>query len=368
MNRPRTLAVVLLAVAVAALPTVAPAQSLKDFHDASLRTSSTTPTGDWGAYSVRGWRAIGKGYYDTAEHEFYSAIKAATQPGFNNPEVVARSYADYAWALQKQGRNAQAEPLVKWALQVVEASLEPNVPAIARNLNQLATLYYDLGRYPEAESLLRRAIETQSKSPKAKPREHARSQSLMGLLLAAQRRYAESEPYFRKAVTLREKAQGPSSPDTADALGNLAWAYHDQGKDDQAKPLFERALGIIERSRGELDFSVAHLVDGLGQILAKQGKADEAEGYFLRAIAIWEQFPDEGVSLLEVLRRYADLLEEKGRSTDLDKVKARIAPLRAKFTLAQARVGRWYRFPEPWDGLAPTSSPAPAPAPSRIPG
>ncbi len=45
----------------------------------------------------------------------------------NDPRLVARSYADYAWALQKQGRNAEAEPLLKWVLVAREATLEPDL-------------------------------------------------------------------------------------------------------------------------------------------------------------------------------------------------------------------------------------------------
>lgn len=358
MNRPYTIAFALLA----SLPAIAQAQfsskeQLLELHAKSSKRPPASPSLgwdllDWEAYSQAGWRAINKGYYDTAEHEFLSAIKAAKRPGFNDTELMARSYADYAWALQKQGRNVEAEPSAKWALIAREALLEPTSPAIAQNLNQLATLYYDLSRYAEAEPLLRRAIETQSKTPKANPIEYARSLTLMGLLLSVQRRFAEAEPHFGKAITVREKAQGPSHPDTADALSNLAWTYLEQGKDDKAQPLFERSLKIVERLKGESDYSVAHIAYGLARILANQDKFAEAETYYLRTIAIWERYPNEGTSLLQVLRHYSNLLEEKGRSADLSKVKSRIAPLRAKYTLAMTGLGPWYRFPEPAQGPA----------------
>ena len=87
-----------------------------------------------------------------------------------------------------------------------------DLAAVAQSLNQLATLYYDLGRFAEAEPLLRRAVEAQDKAARPDPLEQARSQTLMGLLLVAQRRYAEAEPHFLKAIALREKAQGPRTP------------------------------------------------------------------------------------------------------------------------------------------------------------
>ena len=112
---------------------------------------------DWTAYNRAGWRAIGKGWYDTAEHEFLSAIKAAKRPSLKSDlRLMARSYADYAWALQLQGRHADAEPLAKWAVATREATLESGANPVAQSLNQLATLYYETSRYREAEPLLRK--------------------------------------------------------------------------------------------------------------------------------------------------------------------------------------------------------------------
>ena len=325
---------------------------------------------DWRAYNAAGWRAINKGYYDTAEHEFLASIKIAKRELINEPPLMARSYADYAWALQKQGRNGEAEPLLKWALLARERSLEPTASAIPQTLNQLATLYYDMGRFADAEPILHRALDLQASTPKANLQEFARSRTLMGLLFSAQRRYAEAEPHFARALELREKAQGSSNPETGDALANLAWTYHAQGKDDEARPLFTQALQIFERSRGMSDTSVAHVSSGLAEILARErknkGASAEAESHFRRAIAIWEKMKYEEPSLLEVLRHYADFLEEHGRTDDLKKVKDQIAPLRARYTLTEAQLGRRYRFPEATAGPPSTRGPgggSPAPVP-----
>jgi tetratricopeptide (TPR) repeat protein len=307
---------------------------------------------DWSDYDRAGWRAMNKGYYDTAEHEFYSAIKTARRMSGDDPRPLARSYADYAYAIQKQGRHAEAEPLVKWALVVRESLFDADHYVIAQSQNQLATIYYELGRFSEAEPLLKRAIETQTKARKPNLQEHARSHSLLGLLLISQRRYAEAEPYFLQAIRLREKTLGTSHPEIGDAVNNLAWTYHEQGKDDEARPLFERALKIFEKSSGPMDPSVAHVLDGLGQIHAREGENEQAEAAYLRAIAIWDQrVPAGNMSLVDVLKHYADLLEKLGRGTDLVRIKARIAPLRAKFTMIEGRVGAQYRIPAHAPGL-----------------
>jgi tetratricopeptide (TPR) repeat protein len=175
---------------------------------------------------------------------------------------------------------------------------------------------------------------------------------MMGLLFVAQRRFAEAEPFLLQAIRIRERSLGASHAETGDAVNNLAWAYHEQGKDDEARPLFERALKIFEQSRGPLDPSVAHVLDGLAQIQARESEYEEAEAKYLRAIAIWdEQAPVGNISLLLLLKHYAELLEKLGRVSDLVKIKARIAPLRAKFTLIEGKVRVWYRHPEVTPGL-----------------
>lgn len=338
-------------------------QDLLDAHDRRAPSGTTTPGDltDWNAYNRSGWRAIGKGYFDTAEREFRAAIRVANRPGLQDTRLLARSYADFAWSLQKQGRNAEAEAHARWALVAREALLCPGTPAIAQSQNQLATLYLDLGRQAEAEPLLRRSIEEQGKSDRANPVELARSRTLLGLLLTTQRRYAEAEPNFARALEARERVQGPSNDETADALNNMAWTYLEQGKDDQARPLFDRALKVYFRTRGESSPSVAHVLDGLGQILSRRGEPKEAEANFLRSIAIWEKTPGDEGSLLDVLRHYSKLLDDQGRAEDLGRIKARIAPLRAKLSLAIPAIGPWYRVPD-------LSPPAGPPSAGRLPG
>ena len=274
----------------------------------SLPQRRTLPHGRAGGRSA-------KENYEIAEREFYAAVNAAKRPSIvDDVRLLARSYADYAWASSLQGRHSEAEPLARWALARPRSSCSnPRRPS-TQTLNQLATLYYEVGRFPEAESLLKRAIETQDKAPKPNLRELSRSQTLMGLQLIAER-FAEAEAYFLQSIRLRERSLGASDPETGDSVNNLAWTYHEQGKDDQARPLFERALKIFEQSRGPTDPSAAHVLDGLAQIQARESEPEEAEAKYLRAIGIWdEQAPGGNVSLLQVLKHYSDLLEKLGRA------------------------------------------------------
>jgi tetratricopeptide (TPR) repeat protein len=355
MNRTTKLATVLLLFL--AIPATSKGQaSDEEFRQALMRmnpdkrlTSDPNEIVRWIYFNRAGWRAINKGYFDTADHEFQVAIEIAAGLAKADKDytLLARSYADYAYAIQKQGRHVEAEPLLKWALIAREAELEADSPAIIQTHNQLGTLYYELGRFADAESHLKRANEIQDKSADPNLFEYARSQTLLGLVMVTQHRFDEAVLPFRQSITIREKSRGPSHAETGDALSNLAWVYIQQGKNAEARPLLLRALKIFEQSRGSTDPSVAHTLRGLAKIQAAGGEHEEAETKFLQAIAIWDARPELDVrALVEVLKDYVGLLEKLGRAEDLAKIKARLSPLQAKLSANEPKPGAWFRWPE----------------------
>ncbi len=294
----------------------------------------------WGRFHDAGWRAMNKGWYDTAEREFGSAIRIAKRPEMGDSRVLARSYSSLAWALQKQGRNAEAEPLARWALETREARFGANAEPVARSLNQVATIYLALDRFNQAEPLLRRVlamdkvasttislggvIPMDASKSLTMIQEQAQSESLLGLGYVTQRRYAEAEADFARAVALREASQGSRHPETGDELNNLAWARLEQGKLAEARPSMEKSLDILEQSRGVQDPSVARTLDGLARIDAEQNNLPAAEAKYLRLIAIYEKLgPVQEPRLNEGLKRYADLLDRMGRPGEAGRVRGR---------------------------------------------
>jgi tetratricopeptide (TPR) repeat protein len=63
-----------------------------------------------------------------------------------------------------QGRYAEAEPLYKRSLSIVEKALGPDYPEVGTSLNRLAFLYQLQGRYGEAETLYKRSLTIREKS------------------------------------------------------------------------------------------------------------------------------------------------------------------------------------------------------------
>jgi len=83
--------------------------------------------------------------------------------GRDHPDV-ANSLNNLAALYLEQGRYADAKPLFKRSLAILEKSLGPDHPGVATALNNLAELYRDQGRYVDAEPLYNRSLAIWEKS------------------------------------------------------------------------------------------------------------------------------------------------------------------------------------------------------------
>ncbi len=77
---------------------------------------------------------------------------------------AAASLSNLAGLYHDQGRYAEAEPLYKRALAIVEKALGPDHPQVATSLNNLAELYRAQGKYGEAEPLYKRSLAIMEKA------------------------------------------------------------------------------------------------------------------------------------------------------------------------------------------------------------
>ena len=148
---------------------------------------------------------------------------------------------------------------------------------------------YALGRYAEAEPLLKRALDINEKALGPDHPSVGSSLSNLAELYRAQARYAEAEPLFKRSLTIREQALGPDHQDVGISVHNLAGLYREQGRYDDAEPLFRRALGINERALGTDHPDVGNSLNNLAVLYEKQGRYAEAEPLYKRSLAIYEQ-------------------------------------------------------------------------------
>jgi tetratricopeptide (TPR) repeat protein len=128
--------------------------------------------------------------------------------------------------------------------------LRPEHPKVAICLNNLAGLLSDTNRLAEAEQLMRRALEIDEASYAPSHLDLAlRLYNLAGFL-CRRNRFAEAEPLYRRALAIDEASYGPDHPNVANDLWNLAELLLATNHLVEAEPLYRRAVAIDAANHG----------------------------------------------------------------------------------------------------------------------
>ncbi len=186
-------------------------------------------------------------------------------------------------------RFDKAEPLMRRALEIDEASFGPDHSTVATALNNLAGLLQATNRLEEAEPRMRRALEIDEASFGPKHPEVARDLNNLAQLLQATNRMEEAEPLMRRALEIDEAAFGPDHPKVAIRLNNLAALLQATNRMEKAEPLMRRALEIDEAAFGPDHPKVAIRLNNLAALLQAKNRMEEAEPLLHRALDIFDK-------------------------------------------------------------------------------
>jgi serine/threonine protein kinase/tetratricopeptide (TPR) repeat protein len=161
--------------------------------------------------------------------------------------TTATAEARLAWSYVETGEVAQAEILLRRAMQSLEAGEpEQTCEALVGVYNNIARIHRFRGQnddaltwYDEAAALLR-----------ARHGEFHPTMAAIycntGLIYAERKEFDEAERRYALAMRLREKAYGPDHPRVADIHANIAVLMAERGRPDEAIEHQQRALRIQE--------------------------------------------------------------------------------------------------------------------------
>ena len=152
--------------------------------------------------------------------------------------------------LQDLARFDEAEPLLRRALEINEATLGPDHPDTGDSAGNLGSLLKDKGDLDAAEPLMRRALEIDEAALGPDHTSTGISAGNLGSLLEAKGDLDAAEPLMRRGLEIDEAALGPDHPETGNAMGNLGLLLKEKGDYDAAEPLMRRALDIEEAALG----------------------------------------------------------------------------------------------------------------------
>jgi len=177
--------------------------------------------------------------------------------------VRVASLGNLGMVLRHQGRYGEAEPFLKRALGLAEATFGPRDLEVGSLLNQLGVLYKYQGRFAEAG----RSTAARCGSPSGPSGRHPECDDLP----QPRRPRARPRPLRpRRAVrpplgAIRERALGPITPDVAADVAALARSWPN-GRHDEAEALYLRALAVFERVYGPVHYEVAINLNNLGAL------------------------------------------------------------------------------------------------------
>ena len=248
-----------------------------DHHDAEKATLAAQVA----------WLDMHEGRVDRAETEAREAVESGCRG-----QVPATSHCAHldvlATVLVSEGKWADAVPLYRKNLALIEQEYGAAHPVVARVLDHLADALGKLGHHAEALQLYDRAFEI------AGP---ADSAVLAGLLdnsaaiLMSLGNGREAEVRLRRALAMRERIQGVDHPDVAINLLNFAKLLDQQQRGDDAARLRQRALAILETKLGSDHPLVASTLDAIGWHFLLVHQPRVAEPLLERARAIQEKRP-----------------------------------------------------------------------------
>ena len=218
---------------------------------------------------------------------------------------VAESLASLSLLLEQRGDFREAEQIAARALDIRERTLPPDHPDIAASLHGLARIYYRQVKLKESEPLYKRGLEIREKVFGSNHPEVAESLNDLGVLYYAQGQYEEAEKCYQQALAIRESVLGPDHPEVGRSLNSLASLYLTQNRFDETEPLYRRALAIREKALGPVHPDVATCLNNIAILFYYQGNFTEAEKYYQQALKIRQQslvenHPDIAQSLMNL--------------------------------------------------------------------
>jgi tetratricopeptide (TPR) repeat protein len=251
---------------------------------------------------------------------------------------------DSGIAALKQGNLDEAEQFFLEALQHVETSGDTS-EWLTYNLSKLAEEYAKQSLYVKAETIGRIALTQAQAAATSNPdleNSLTSHYDSLGEIFLLQKMFDQAEEMFNQSFALDQSMSRDEDPSVAH-LGwvNMASDLHNIAEVEVEKGDYVRAEVLI---REALEIDLKHLApflegqedDFLGppsfviatkdmfplaQLCALQKKYEEAEQLYRDALAICREHVDrDGVFVAHILRGYASMLRELGRTDEAEKL------------------------------------------------
>lgn len=193
-------------------------------------------------------------------------------------------------------------------LMTAEVTLGFEHAGVAVLSSKLADLYIEQKKYAEAEPLYRRAVSILEKFFGAKDPEVAGALVKLAELQTQQAKYLDAERTLWRALEIRQAAHGQDHEEVANCLDKLADVQNKQANPEQAQRLYQSSVAIKEKVLGKHHSSTNETWQRLAEIYAVLDNYEESEAIYIRLLRAKEKEPDASPSeIAAMLEKLADV-------------------------------------------------------------
>jgi tetratricopeptide (TPR) repeat protein len=262
-----------------------------------------------------------------------------------DPELQAKMMQDMGVAYNGLGEFSRAQSQFEGALEIERRVLGPEVPETAWSMFLLATALAFEGREVEAEKLLRKTLEIQRRVYGPEDPRTLQTMSELAASLKLQGHSSEAEKLYREAYNSQRRIDGPESGNTLYSMSALGSTLSDEGRYAEGEKLLNQALEIDRRVFGNDAWSSMFTLACLSAALTSDGRYAEAEKLGRENLEIHRrvlgpEHPDTAISE-EAL---AVTLSHEGRYGEAQGLLHEAAQTARKVNEASALSDAWYGF------------------------
>jgi len=289
--------------AVAAAPTASESpESLDAFNRLTDRVNFT-------ALAIRSIRdSVLKRYADSIDSQF------AEQPALRS-----RLQQQLASTFNSLGLHADAEPLVRSALETRRAALGPDHEDTLLSLHSLGALLSTLGRFDEALPILREVYERRARALGPDDVATLRSGTSLGMLHRGRGDLEEAQRILGDVLAAQRRTLGDDASDTLRTLNNMGVVFATQEKYDEAEACWRELVERRRRTLGEDDPSYLSSLGNLGALIQARGRFAEARPMLAQALAAdRRRRGDLHADTLVSMAQLASLFQESGELAEAE--------------------------------------------------
>ncbi len=210
------------------------------------------------------------------------------------PSSIALSLNNVGLTLSERGRFADAEPLLRQAIDIWRQHDGTAADVVAAGLNNLADVLRQQARLSDAVPLLQEAIEIRRQTVGSTHPSLALVVGHLGRVFSQQGELTKAEPLLREALSIRQRVYGDDHPDTVNTRNDLTSLLHDQGDLAGAEPLYRAAVSSLDARLGRDHVDYAVQINNLASVLEDLRRFDEAERLYRESLAIRLRHYDPG--------------------------------------------------------------------------